>query len=53
MLHPIDEKLEQEIELEKDTYICEICEGKIILDDETNTLPKCHICNEAEYYKTK
>jgi len=53
VLHPVDEKLEQEIELEKDTYICEICEGKILSDDKTNTLPKCRICNEAEYYKTK
>ena len=53
MLHPVDEKLELEIELEKDTYICSICESKIVLDDKTNTLPKCRICNEAEYNKTK
>ncbi len=53
MLQPVDEKLKQEVELEKNTYICEICEGEIVLDDETNTLPKCRICNEIEYYKTK
>lgn len=49
MVHPSNENLE----LEKDTYICSICEDKILIDDTTNTLPKCRICNETEYYETK
>ncbi|MGV8981431.1 hypothetical protein [Clostridium sp.] len=41
------------LEIEEDTYTCTICEDKIVLDDKTNTLPKCRICNEPQYYENK
>jgi len=47
VVQPSDEILEPE----KDTYICSICEDKILLDDTASNLPKCRICNETEYYK--
>jgi len=48
VVYSSDEKLEPK----KGVYTCSICEDKIVLEDETNSLPKCRICNEPEY-KTK
>ncbi|MGH4137887.1 hypothetical protein [Clostridium sp.] len=42
-----------EIEDDDDTYTCTICEDKLVLDDKTNALPKCRICNEPQYYEDK
>ena len=48
MLHQPNKKREL-----KSVSICSICEDKILLDNKTNTLPKCRICNETEYHKIK
>lgn len=44
---------DEPLEIEEDTYTCTICEDIIVLDDKTNTLPKCRICNEPQYYENK
>jgi len=33
------------------TYICKICGQKVVLDDNTDTLPPCPKCKKPKYRK--
>jgi len=35
----------------KGTYICRNCGQKVILDDNTDTLPPCPKCDKTDFYK--